>query len=254
VTGWSILAVDDEPLGLGELVRLLKQDARVDDVASARDGIEALRALRETRYDAVFLDVNMPGLDGVELAAVLSGQLHPPVIVFVTAHEHRAAEAFGLDAADYVLKPIRPERIVEALGRVERRLASGPPSDTTDALAMLSIDDGRRKYFIRREDVLFAESHRDYVHLHTRGAEAGTHVLRMPLSTMEEHWRDHGFMRIHRSYLIALRYVSEVARDPLGGTVVRVAGHDLPVSRRQSASLLQRVNELSRRGELGGPS
>jgi DNA-binding LytR/AlgR family response regulator len=256
VSGWLVLAVDDEPLSLGELVHLLEKDERVGQVITAPDGLDALRKLRLTAFDVVFLDVNMPGLDGVELAGVLAGQVRRPVIVFVTAHEARAAEAYNLDAADYVLKPLRAERVADALLRVERRLASNvaTQNDGADDLAMLSIDDGRRTFFIRREDVLYAESHRDYVHLHTRGAEAGVHVLRIPLSVLESKWREHGFLRVHRSYLIALRFVTEVARDPLGGQLVRVAGHDLPVSRRQAAELRDQVRMLSRRGELSGGS
>jgi len=276
---WRVLAVDDEPLGLAELIHLLNRDPRVGEVCSAGDGIQALRQLQGGRFDVVFLDVNMPGLDGIELAGVLAGQVCRPEIVFVTAHEDRAAQAYGLDAVDYVLKPLRAERVTEALNRVERRLAStAPPEPVAGAagtapdggratapgtapdagrataqdggqdLAVILIDDGRRTFFIRREDVLFAEARRDYVHLHTRGAHAGVHVVRMALSVLEANWSQHGFLRVHRSYLVALRAVTEIARDPLGGQLVRVAGHDLPVSRRQSGVLRDRVRALGRRG------
>jgi DNA-binding LytR/AlgR family response regulator len=252
VTGWQVLAVDDEPLALDELIHQLGQDPRIGVITSAADGIQALRLLQNAPFDVVFLDVNMPGLDGVELAGVLAGQLHRPVIVFVTAYEARAADAFSLDAADYVLKPLRAERLADALNRVERRLTSredtAQPAD--DDLSMLAIDDGRRTFFIRREDVLYAEAHRDYVHLYTRGAQAGVHVVRMPLSELETRWREHGFLRVHRSYLIALRFVSELARDPLGGQLVRVGGRDLPVSRRQANLLRDRIRDLGRRGGL----
>lgn len=256
MTGWCVLAVDDEPLALGELIHQLGRDPRVGEIGSARDGIAALRLLRSNEFDVVFLDVNMPGLDGIELAGVLAGQLRRPVIVFVTAYDTRAADAFGLDAADYVLKPLRAERLSEALDRVERRIASAAstqPAPSED-LAMVAIDDGRRTFFIRREDVMYAEAHRDYVHLYTRGAQAGVHVVRMPLSELESRWREHGFLRVHRSYLVALRFITELARDPLGGQLVRVAGRDLPVSRRQAGALAERVRALGRRGGLSGGS
>jgi DNA-binding LytR/AlgR family response regulator len=251
---WLVLAVDDEPLALDELMHRLRQDDRVGEVIGARDGLEALRLLRGRRFEAVFLDVNMPGLDGVELAAVLAGLAHRPVLVFATAYEQRAAEAYDLDAADYLLKPLRAERVRDALNRVERRIDSdggagpaGPgPRDGHDGLASLAIDDGRRTIFVRREDVRFVEAHRDYVHLHAGGPHAGVHVVRMPLAVLEASWRDHGFLRIHRSYLICLRHVSELARDPLGGQIVRIAGHDLPVSRRQAGELRARVQETHR--------
>ena len=252
--GWHVLAVDDEPLALDDLMHLLGQSPLVAEVAGARNGVDALRLLQGTRFDAVFLDVNMPGLDGVELATVLAGLVDKPVIVFVTAYEKRAAEAYALDAVDYVLKPLRPERIEDALQRVQRRLVgavSAEPDDMVDAndMAAIAIDDGRRTFFVRREEVVFAEAHRDYVHLHAIGANAGVHVVRIPLSVLETAWADHGFLRVHRSYLVALRHVTELGRDPLGGHVVRVAGQDLPVSRRQATLLRERVHALQRRGD-----
>jgi DNA-binding LytR/AlgR family response regulator len=254
VTGWLVLAVDDEPLALDELMHRLGQDERVGEVIGARDGVEALRLLRGRHFDAVFLDVNMPGLDGVELAAVLAGLAHRPVIVFATAHEQRAAEAYDLDAVDYLLKPLRAERVRDALNRVGRRLesaasTSAQPDDgagSVDALASVAVDDGRRTFFVRRDDVRFVEAHRDYVHIHAGGPHAGVHVVRMPLAVLEASWSSHGFLRIHRSYLIALRYVTELARDPLGGQIVRIAGHDLPVSRRQAGELRGRVQDSHR--------
>jgi DNA-binding LytR/AlgR family response regulator len=203
-------------------------------------------------FDVVFLDVNMPGLDGIDLAGVLAGQVQRPVVVFVTAYETRAAEAYNLDAADYVLKPLRADRLAEALHRVQRRLASTATiaPEALDDLPMIAIEDGRRTFFVRREDVLYAEAHRDYVHLHTRGAQAGVHVVRMPLSELEARWREHGFLRVHRSYLVALRFVTELTRDPLGGQLVQISGRELPVSRRQANVLRDRVRALGRRGGL----
>jgi DNA-binding LytR/AlgR family response regulator len=252
--GWQVLAVDDEPLALNELMHLLGRSPHVAEVTGARNGVDALRLLKGTRFDVVFLDVNMPQLDGVELATVLAALVDRPLIVFVTAYENRAAEAYALDAVDYVLKPLRPERIEDALQRVGRRLAgrvaAEPAADRPpDDLAAIAVDDGRRTFFVRREDVLFAEAHRDYVHLHTVGVNPGVHTVRIPLSVLETSWAEHGFLRVHRSYLVALRHVSELGRDPLGGHVVRVAGNDLPVSRRQAALLRERVHALLRRGE-----
>jgi DNA-binding LytR/AlgR family response regulator len=260
VNDWRLLAVDDEPLALDDLTHLLARDARVAEVVGVRDGLEALRLLRGKRFDAVFLDINMPGLDGVELAGVLANLVERPMVVFVTAHEDRAADAYTLDAVDYVLKPLRPERLAGALDKLARRRASLQPADdagaegpaeAADDLAAIAVDDGRRRYFLRRDDVVFAEAHRDYVHLHTVGANQGVHVVRLALSVLETAWAAHGFLRVHRSYLVALRHVTELTRDPLGGQLVRVGGHDLPVSRRQTTVLRDRVLELARRDGRG---
>src|SRR6478609_4920247 len=113
-----VLAVDDEPPALDELAYLLRADPRVGTVNTAADVADAFRVLRDNDVDAVFLDIRMPGLDGMELARVLSRFARPPAVVFVTAYDDRAAEAFDLGVADYVRKPVQADRIGESLRRV----------------------------------------------------------------------------------------------------------------------------------------
>src|SRR6185436_2914002 len=108
----------DEPPALDELAYLLRADPRVGKLHTASDATEALRVLRDGDIDAVFLDIRMPGLDGMELARVLGRFAKPPAIVFVTAYDDRAAEAFDLGVADYVRKPVQADRIAESLRRV----------------------------------------------------------------------------------------------------------------------------------------
>ncbi|WP_239088112.1 LytR/AlgR family response regulator transcription factor, partial [Planosporangium mesophilum] len=112
-----VLAVDDEPPALDELAFLLRADPRVAKVTTATDATEALRVLRDTDVDAVFLDIRMPGLDGMELARLLARFAKPPAIVFVTAYDDRAAEAFDLGVTDYVRKPVQADRVAESLRR-----------------------------------------------------------------------------------------------------------------------------------------
>jgi DNA-binding LytR/AlgR family response regulator len=238
-----VLAVDDEPLALAELGFLLGEHPRVGVVRTACDGVQTLRLLKTESFDVVLLDVSMPGLDGVEVAEILRHLPDCPALVFVTAHEGRAAEAFGLDAADYVLKPVSAARLDDAVRRVERRLAStGQPtrSDAED-LSVIPVEAGGSTRFVHRRDVVYAEAHGDYVRLRTVGREGGLHTVRMSLTTLEERWGAVGFVRVHRSYLVALRAVSELRKDPLGGQLVRVAGHDLPVSRRHARALRERL-------------
>src|ERR671921_1746121 len=126
-----VLAVDDEPPALDELAYLLRADAQVGSVHTAGDATEALRVLRDTDVDVVFLDIRMPGLDGMELARVLRRFARPPAIVFVTAYDDGAVDAFDLGATDYVRKPVRAERLAESLRRVAdlRSAPSGPSRD-----------------------------------------------------------------------------------------------------------------------------
>ena len=113
-----VLVVDDERPALDELAYLLQRDERVGEVLSCDSATDALRVLQEQEVDALFLDIQMPGLSGLELAQVLTRFRQPPAIVFVTAHEGHAVEAFDLQAVDYVLKPVRAERLAEAVRRV----------------------------------------------------------------------------------------------------------------------------------------
>ena len=131
--GLRVLVVDDERPALDELEWLLSRDERVASVRTCQSATDGLRVLREGDVDCVFLDIQMPGLTGLELAEVLSRFKEPPPIVFVTAHEAHAVEAFDLRAVDYVLKPVRAERLAEAVRRVVDGGAAGerpaPPAD-----------------------------------------------------------------------------------------------------------------------------
>jgi len=118
MTGLVVLAVDDEPPALDELAFLLRADPRVAEVRTAVDAVTALQQLEAAPVDAVFLDIRMPGLSGLELARVLARFAAPPAVVFVTAHEGAAVDAFALRAVDYLLKPVRSDRLADALDRI----------------------------------------------------------------------------------------------------------------------------------------
>lgn len=241
MTGLRVLVVDDERPALDELAWLLERDARVGEVLTTDSAAEALRVLQESAVDAVFLDIRMPGLTGLELARVLSRFKVPPPVVFVTAHDDHAVDAFELNAADYVLKPVREDRLSEAVRRVVE--SGGPvPVAEDDTIA---VELGGVTRFVSRADVRYVEASGDYARLHT--AE-GSHLVRVPLSTLEEHWREAGFVRIHRSLLVALAHVAEVRMDGGRCTVV-VGGEELAVSRRHTRELR---DLLVRRARPGG--
>ena len=234
-----VLAVDDEPPALDELVYLLGADSRVGSVASAGDATEALRVLRDGEVEAVFLDIRMPGLDGLELARVLRRFASPPTVVFVTAHDDRAVDAYDLGAVDYLLKPLRPERLAESLRRVSAardQAAPGPAGERPDE-EVIPVELAGRTTMLPRSEVRWVEAQGDYARLHT--AEA-SHLIRVPLSVLAERWADAGFVRIHRSYLVALRDVREL-RLTGSGYVVRTGDRELPVSRRHTRELKDRL-------------
>jgi DNA-binding LytR/AlgR family response regulator len=279
-----VLAVDDESPALADLEFQLRSCELVGEVILATDATSALRALRDRTFDVAFLDVRMPGLDGLELARILQQLASRPEVVFVTAHEAHAVEAFEIRAVDYLLKPVRRERIERALATVlERRTtalgAAGPveafgpgpveqdgstamssldveagqrvSSETpnigaaVDDDAMIAVETGGRIRFIDRRDIRYVSAAGDYVRFHVRD---GSLLHRVALSALEERWAQHDFVRVHRSYLVALGHIDEIRIEPGRGYVLVVGDTSIPVSRRLSSNLRrQLVSFASRR-------
>jgi DNA-binding LytR/AlgR family response regulator len=242
MTGYlRVLAVDDEPPALDELAYLLRADPRVAQVRTAGDATEALRVLRDSDVDVVFLDIRMPGLDGMELARVLGRFARPPAIVFVTAYDDRAAEAFDLGVADYVRKPVQADRIGESLRRVmaSRVVPTHPAAARRDPEEdpTIPVELAGTTRLLPRSAVRWVEAQGDYARLYTGEA---SHLVRVSLATLAERWADAGFVRIHRSYLVQLRLITEL-RLTGNGYVVIVDGRELPVSRRHTRELKDKL-------------
>ncbi len=234
----TVLAVDDEPPALDELAYLLRADPRIGTVHTAPDPLSALRVLEAGPVDAVFLDIRMPGLDGLELARVLARFAAPPRVVFVTAYEDAAVDAFALHAVDYLLKPLRAARLAEAVRRVVE--AGGTPAAPDETIP---VELGGVTRFVPIAEVRYVEAQGDYARLHT---DTGSHLVRIPMTTLEERWAPLGFVRIHRSYLVATAHVGELRVEAGGGHVV-VGGATLPVSRRHGRELRDRLVRRARR-------
>jgi DNA-binding LytR/AlgR family response regulator len=234
--GLSVLAVDDEPPALDEVAYLVRRSPVVDEVVPVGGAVGAVRRLQERRFDVVLLDIALPGLSGLELASVLSRFADPPAVVFVTAHEEHALEAFDVGAVGYLLKPIDEERLLAVLDRVAARRQD--PATPPDTLESVPVELAGRTVMIARGDVDWVESAGDYVRLHTHDGRG--YLVRQPLSRLEEAWSNEGFARIHRQYLVCLRAVTELRTDA-GQTVVRLGERELPVSRRQLRELRDRL-------------
>jgi DNA-binding LytR/AlgR family response regulator len=232
-----VLVVDDEPPALEELTWLLAQDDRVGSIRRAASGAEALRVLDAEPVDVVFCDIKMPGLDGLDLARVLARFSQRPQVVFVTAYDRHAIDAFDLRATDYVMKPVRAERLSEAVRRVVE--ATGPSSDPAAKPEdeTIAVELGGVTRFVQRSQVRYVEAHGDYARLHTA---TSSHLVRIPLTTLEERWADAGFVRIHRSTLVALPHVDEIRVDG-GRCAVRLGDRVLQVSRRHTKDLRDRL-------------
>lgn len=234
-----LLAVDDEVPALEELAYLLRQDSRVEQVATASNGVAALQDMVQMigageRLDGVFLDIRMPGLDGLDLARLIGGFPSPPKLVFVTAHEDSAVQAFELEAVDYLLKPVRAERLAETVRRLDAAAAPVADGGLDD---VIPVELGGRTRFVPQQAVWFAEAKGDYVRLHTVD---GSYLVRMSLAALERRWAGAGFIRVHRSTLVSARHVSELRFE--GGRVLLTVGTEtLPVSRRHTRQVREQL-------------
>jgi DNA-binding LytR/AlgR family response regulator len=230
--GLDVLVVDDETPALADLAGQLRSLAETGEVRTAASGREALRTLAERPFDAVFLDVRMPGIDGLELARVLRRFERPPAVVFVSAYETGAVGAFELKALDYLMKPVSRRRLVEALSRVrESRDAAAPRPD--DVVPLPTMRGGTR--LVPRESILFLQAEGDYVRVI---CDDERFLMRGRVSDLARRWRPHGFVQVHRGYVANLRRAVEV-RPHLNGTATLAFpdGREIPVARRKVAEL-----------------
>jgi DNA-binding LytR/AlgR family response regulator len=247
--GLTILAVDDERTQLEDLARLLRSSPAVDAVECAFDGREALVKATDQRYDAIFLDVRMPELDGIELGRVLRRFATPPQLVFVSAYDGPAADAFELHAVDYLRKPVSRRRVEEALDRVTAAVGDAPAAGArgaaaraqdsdSDVVAVANIRGGGTR-LLSRNDIRYAQSHGDYVRIVT---EDGRYLLRATVSEIEQRWEPFGFVRVHRQFVANLHRAVEV-RPLLGGTaeLAFAGGETIPIARRHVAELKRRL-------------
>ena len=240
-----VLLVDDEALARARL-RVLLADCRepaADVVAEAGNAAQAMAAIRQHAFDVVLLDVRMPGMDGVQLAQSLSALPQPPAVVFVTAHAEHAVQAFEVAATDYLTKPVRMERLQQALLKVERltHIKNGLEPDLIGEV--LIIQDRGRTERVPLAEVLYLKAELKYITVRTA---THSYILDGALSELEDKYAAH-FMRIHRNALIARRAVRALVKhfdaEEGEGWAVRLSGIDelLSVSRRQLSAVREAI-------------
>ena len=251
-----VLLVDDESLALDRLDTFFSDIEHVEVVGRARDGDEALEKIKELTPDLVILDVQMPGKNGLRAAADIDIEPRPE-IVFVTAHEHYAPDAFDVDAADYLLKPVRFDRLRQAVDRARRRRAlraaearAGALEEEVEALragqAPRAHDDdgfwvperhGQRRVPIDTID--WIEAARDYVLLHT---SMRSHLLRITMAALEERLAGSALLRVHRSAFVRPDKVTEVQRSGRSLCLVLAGGASIQVGPSYVASVKAALN------------
>ncbi len=241
----KVLVVDDEALARSRLRTLLADCTAPAAVATAEaaDAVQAMHALQHEVFDAVLLDIRMPGADGIALAQNIAALPRPPAIVFVTAHSEHAVQAFELEALDYLTKPVRLARLQQALQKVERLAHPVPGLPAADALDILLIQDQGRTERVPLAEVLYLKAELKYITVRTTRR---SYVLDGSLSELEDRHSAY-FIRIHRNALIARRAVRALEKhfDPEEGEgwAVRLNGVDemLAVSRRQLGTVREAI-------------
>ena len=251
----KVLVVDDEPLVRERLRALLAPHADVEVVGERGDGPAALEAFRERAPDVVFLDIQMPGLTGLEVAEAWRSEGAMPVIVFVTAFDQYAVEAFRLHALDYLTKPIDPARFAEALGRARASLEPRNRDALEERLrAMLEaherrravrphlvVREGERYLLVPTSGIQALEASGNYVTLH---CEKASHLLRGTLSSVDARLDPRRFLRTHRSWIVNLDFVREARTQAKGGwVVVTRAGRSVPVGAQYREALLRLLDQ-----------
>jgi two-component system response regulator AlgR len=244
MTALQVLIVDDEGLARSRLRALLADcDGPAVNVAGeAANAAQAMDFLQRLSFDAVLLDIHMPGADGLALAQALRSLPHPPAVVFVTAHTEHAVEAFELEAADYLTKPVRLERLQVALQKVERAMQSRGGAALAAPEIHLIQDRGRTER-VPLIEVLYFKAELKYITVRTA---ARSYILDASLSELEERHAGQ-FLRVHRNALVARRAVRALEKhyDPEEGEgwAVRLNGIDelLAVSRRQLSAVREAI-------------
>lgn len=255
-----VAIVDDEPLARDGIALHLRPEPDIEIVALCADGAEAVDAIRDLSPDLVFLDVRMPGLSGFDVIQEI-GVDRMPAVIFLTAYEQHALEAFRVHAVDYLLKPLDKQKLTEALTRARRDFAQRALLRRTSELASLldqlnaaGFQNGNRSgrilvraggnvHIVKPEEIAWVEADGDYVTLHTGEKQF---LLRESLRNMENRLGPHGFRQIHRSCLVSVRRIRELVANDCGDyQAVLDNGTRLKVGRRYKDALFAALDAQS---------
>lgn len=229
----KVMIVDDEAPARSELRYLLDEVGQVHVVAEAGTVKEAIEQMKEHPCDVLFLDINMPGVSGMQFAEALTRLKSPPLVVFVSAYGEYAAEAFDVNAIDYLVKPVEENRLKQAIGKVVAHLVGHTKRPEVERI---SVEKNGKKILVPTDQIHFIMAKDDYSYLHT---DTDRYLSTVSLAQIENRLADHGFYRVHRRYLVNLSCISEVESVPGGTLLLTLKGEEekIPVSRRRVAAL-----------------
>jgi two-component system, LytTR family, response regulator len=246
------ILVDDEPDGIRTLQKMLERHCpQVQVAATCSNAVTAMQQIEQLKPDVVFLDIQMPGKTGLELLTEIRHKDFE--VVFVTAYNEYMLQALQYSAADYLLKPVDEERLVEAVHRVDRRLQEGRKEEQASALLhnlgkagspsemRLCLPTLKGFIVLKLEEIIYCEAERSYTVFHLEGNKTVT--VSKPLLEYDQLLRETSFLRIHKSFLVNLLHVKEYQRGE-GGLVILSDGAEIEVSRRKKEEFLSKIREV----------
>jgi DNA-binding LytR/AlgR family response regulator len=203
------IAVDDEPLALELLEDNIRQVPFLELVASCQNAFEAMDVLHEQNADLLFLDIQMPGISGVQFLKSLQGQSSSPMVVFITAYEQYALEGFELDVVDYLLKPVAFERFLKSANKAYELFKLRQHSPPEISATHFFVNANYALVKIRYDEIMYIEGLKDYVKIYITSARHPV-ITRMTLKGIEQKLPAQAFMRIHKSYIVSLDKIQSV--------------------------------------------
>jgi len=227
------VVVDDEPLAITIIEGFLKKIPYIEVVGKFDNAIPVFRFLKENKVDIIFLDIEMPGLTGVDFVKTLS---NPPSIIFITANKNYAIEGFDLNIDDFLLKPISFERLLKSVNRIiEKKSKKTKESTETN---FLYLKENKKMVKVYLKNILYLESIKDYVRVIT---VCKTVVTKQPLSYFESILSPAHFLRIHRSFIVAINKI-----DAYSLSGIDIGNIELPIGRKYKEPVIQRLDQLSK--------
>lgn len=234
---WSVLIADDEPAARRGVRQLLAPFSQFEVAGECRNGVEVLAALDVSAPDVVFLDIQMPGVDGFEVIRRRSVE-RMPAVVFLTAFDQFAIQAFEAEALDYLVKPVSEARFAATIKRLVKRLSSSPRA--VDERIVVTTSRGAAVLHLSEIDWIEAAGNYAQLWIGPRN-----YFLRESLQTLEDRVTQHGFARAHRRALVRLAGVKELVRTRAGGlTAILASGAHIPISRRRTATFTAALRDL----------
>lgn len=235
----NCLLVDDEPLAMEVIASYLAKVTGFEVVAKCKNALEAFEVLQKQKIDLIFLDIQMPQLNGIEFVKTLK---NPPKIIFTTAYRDYAIEGFELDAVDYLLKPISFGRFMKAINKIQRKPIIETPttvetsvtSSNTNPFLYIKMDKRILKVYL--EKIIYVESQKDYVRIITNDDEE-TVVTKQKISYLEQRLPNQQFLRIHRSYIVAVNKITAFST-----TSVEIGEIELPIGRSYKPFVMDALN------------